>query len=149
MANHAAESPLACANRPAVHHVPDEPVHPVLAALSAVFGGAVGFVFGILGFMLATAFPAMLRNAIPSMSQATFIAMWVVFVALPALAFARVLRNGKGIGTRAWATCGIAAILIAFAGELTGTITFFPWERHIYIVPGVFDRPPATATPRR
>ncbi len=131
-----------------MHHVPDEPVHPVLAALSAVFGAAVGFVFGIAGFMLATAFPAMLRTAIPSMSGGTFLAMWVVFVALPALAFARVFRNGKGLGARAYATCGIAAIVIAFAGELSGTITFFPWERHMYIVPGAFDRPAPSVPPR-
>jgi membrane protein implicated in regulation of membrane protease activity len=145
----ATESLLALANSSGVHHVPDEPVHPALAALSMAFGGLFGFVFGILGFMMATAFPAMLRTAIPTMNWPAFMAIWVACLAVPAYAFTRALRKGKGRDTRAFATCGIAAIVIAFAGELTGTITFFPWDKQFYIVPGPYERPSATAPPRR
>ncbi len=126
-------------------HYGDEPLHPVLAALSVVFGALTGFAFGIAGFFLATVFPAMLRTALPGMSDAVFLGLWSITVALPLFAFSRVLRHGKGAGTRAYATCGIAAILILFAGELTGTISVYPWHTRVYIVPGVLDRPASPA----
>jgi|GEM_PF-2812919 len=81
-----------------------EPPHPVVTALSVIFGSLAGLAFGVAGFL-------------------------------------RVLRNGKGAGTRAYASCGIAAILILFAGELTGTISVYPWHTRFYVVPGVLDRP--------
>jgi uncharacterized membrane protein len=130
-----------------MRHIPDEPAHPVLTVLSTTCGALVGFTFGIAGFMLATAFPAMLRTAMPAMSAAVFLALWAACLALPVYGFTRVFRNGKGLGARAYASCGIAAILIAFAGELTGTITFFPWSTRMYVVPGVFDRPASTPAP--
>jgi len=122
-------------------HYGDEPLHPVLTALSMVFGGLAGLMFGIAGFFLATVFPAMLRTALPGMSDAVFLALWTVTVALPLFAFSRVFRHGKGAGARVYATCGIAAILILFAGELTGTISVYPWHTRVYVVPGVLDRP--------
>ena len=126
----------------------DEPPHPVVAALSAIFGALAGLAFGAAGFLLATVFPAMLRTALPGMTDAWFLALWTAAMALPVFAFSRVLRNGKGAGARAYATCGIAALLILFAGELTGTISVYPWHTRVYIVPGVLD-PPVSPSPVR
>jgi hypothetical protein len=123
----------------------DEPVHPVLAGISALFGAPAGLAFGIGGFFLATVFPAMLRTALPNMTDTVFLVLWTLAMAVPFFAFTRVFRNGKGLGTRAYATCGLAAITILFAGELTGTISVYPWHARTYIVPGVYD--PAGATP--
>ncbi|MEA2784916.1 MAG: hypothetical protein QOF71_1020 [Candidatus Eremiobacteraeota bacterium] len=114
----------------------DEPPHPVMAALSAAFGALAGLAFGAAGFFLATVFPAMLRTALPGMTDAWFLALWTAAMALPVFAFSRVFRTGKGAGARAYASCGIFVILILFAGELTGTISVYPWHTRVYIVPG-------------
>ena len=127
----------------------EEPPHPVVAALSVVFGALAGLVFGIAGFLLATVFPAMLRAALPAMTDAWFLALWTVAVALPLFAFSHVFRHGKGAGARAYASCGVAAILILFAGELTGTISVYPWHARFYIVPAVLDTPASPAPVRR
>ncbi|MDP9104808.1 MAG: hypothetical protein M3N49_02640 [Candidatus Eremiobacteraeota bacterium] len=119
----------------------NEPLPPVLTAISVVFGALAGLAFGIGGFFLATVFPAMLRTALPGMSDAVFLALWSITVVLPLYAFSRVFRKGKGAGTRAYATCGIVAILTLFAGDLTGTISVYPWHTRLYVVPGVIDRP--------
>jgi hypothetical protein len=127
----------------------DEPLPPLLTAVSTVFAALMGLAFGVGGFLLAMVlFPAMLRTALPGMSEAVFLALWCVTVALPLYAFSRVFRNGKGLGARAYAACGVAAILILFAGELTGTISVYPWHTRVYIVPGAMD-PPYTPAPRR
>ena len=63
-------------------HYGDEPLHPILATLSVVFGALTGFAFGIAGFFLATVFPAMLRTALPGMSDAVFLGLWSITVAL-------------------------------------------------------------------
>ena len=124
-----------------MHHGGDEPLHPVLTAISVIFATLAGLAFGVAGFFIATVFPAMLRTALPGMSDATFLALWTATIALPVFAFSRVLRGGKGPGARAYAMCGIAAIVILYAGELTGTISIYPWHTRIYVVPGVLDRP--------
>ena len=125
----------------------DEPLHPVLAALAAIFGALAGLAFGAAGFLLATVFPAMLRTALPGMTDAVFLALWTAALALPVLAFSRVFRNGKGAGARAYASCGIGVILVLFAGELTGTITVYPWQTRVYMIPGPLN-PPHTPSPR-
>jgi hypothetical protein len=133
-----------------VHSGADEPVHPVLAGISAVFGALAGLAFGIGGFFLATVFPAMLRTALPNMTDPVFLGLWTVAMAVPVFAFARVLRNGKGgLGTRAYAACGLTAITILFVGELTGTISVYPWHARTYIVPGVYDPTAASPPPAR
>ncbi len=109
-----------------------------------MFAVLAGLAFGIGGFFLATVFPAMLRTALPGMSDAVFLGLWCVTVALPLFAFSRVFRHGKGPGSRAYPTCGITAILILFVGELTGTISVYPWHARVYVIPGVLDR---TASP--
>jgi hypothetical protein len=124
----------------------DEPPHPVLAALSAIFGALAGLAFGAMAFLLATVFPAMLRTALPGMTDAVFLALWTAAMALPVYAFTRVFRHGKGAGARAYASCGIGVILVLFGGELTGTISVYPWHAHVYIVPGPMD-PPSTPPP--
>jgi ABC-type arginine transport system permease subunit len=124
----------------------DEPPHPIMAALSVVFGALAGLAFGVAGFFLATVFPAMLRTALPAMTDAWFLALWTTAMALPVFAFSRVFRKGEGAGARAYASCGIAAILILFAGELTGTISVYPWHTSVYIVPGPMN-PPYTPAP--
>ena len=124
----------------------DEPPHPVLAALSAVFGALAGLAFGAMGFLLATVFPAMLRTALLGMTDAVFLTLWTVAMALPVFAFSRVFRYGKGAGARAYASCGIGAILVLFGGELTGTVSVYPWHTRVYIVPGPMD-PPHTPAP--
>jgi len=106
----------------------DEPVHPILSALSVTVGGFFGLVFGFFGFLLATVFPAMLRTALPGMPDAVFLVMWGACVLLVASAFGRVFRNGKGLSTRVWASCGVFMIVLLFAGELTGTISVYPWH---------------------
>jgi hypothetical protein len=126
-----------------MHYGADEPVHPVLTAISCFFAGLTGLALGIGGFFLATVFPAMLRTALPGMSDPVFVALWTAFMALPLIAFSGVLRGGKGAGARAYAVCGIATILILFGGELTGTISVYPWHVRTYIVPGPFDAPPS------
>lgn len=131
-----------------MHSGADEPLHPILAGLSAVFGALAGLAFGIGGFFVATVFPAMLRTALPNMTDPVFLGLWTAAMALPVFAFTRVLRNGKGLGARAYATCGLTAITILFVGELTGTISVYPWHARTYIVPGVYD-PAATTPPQR
>jgi ABC-type arginine transport system permease subunit len=126
-----------------------EPPHPILTALSVTFAIVAGVTFGIAGFFVATVFPAMLRTALPGMSDAWFLSLWTCAVALPVFAFSRVFRNGKGAGARAYASCGIAVIAVLFAGELTGTISIYPWHARVYVVPGVFDRPPPSPAVRR
>jgi hypothetical protein len=124
-----------------MHYGADEPPHPILAALSVAFATLFGCAFGVAGFFIATVFPAMLRTALPGMTDAWFLGLWTAAVALPVFAFSRVFRHGKGAGARAYATCGIAMIVMLYAGELTGTISIYPWHTRIYIVPGVMDRP--------
>lgn len=123
----------------------DEPLHPVLTMLSVVFATIAGLVFGVAGFFIATAFPAMLRTALPGMTDAWFLTLWTIAVALPLYAFSRVFRNGNGPGARAYAACGFAAIVLLFAGELTGTLTVYPWHARLYVTPGVLDRPASPA----
>jgi len=118
-----------------------------MTALSVVFGIAKGQIFGLGGFLLATAFPAMLRAALPGMTGPWFLGLWIAAVAVPILAFSRVFRKGR-LGARCYATCGIAALVILFVGDLTGTITVYPWNTSFYVVPDVFDRP-ATPAPTR
>ena len=125
----------------------DEPLHPILTAVSVVFATLAGLAFGGAGFLLATAFPAMLRTALPGMTDAWFLALWTAAAAVPVFAFSRVLRKGKGAGARAYASGGILVILVLFAGELTGTISFYPWHTRFYIVPGPMN-PPYTPSPR-
>ena len=119
----------------------DEPPHPVMSALSVGFGALFGIAFGAAGFFLATVFPAMLRTALPGMTDAWFLALWTATMALPVFAFSRVFLKGKGSGARAYASCGIIVILILFAGELTGTISVYPWHTRVYIVPGPMNPP--------
>lgn len=119
----------------------DEPVHPILSALSVAVGAFFGLVFGFFGFLLATVFPAMLRTAIPSMSDAVFLVMWSACLLLVASLFGRVFRHGKGLSTRVWASCGILAIGALFTGELTGTISVYPWHTRFYVAPGPFQQP--------
>jgi hypothetical protein len=97
-------------------------------------------VCGILGFLLATVFPVMLRAALPNMTEYVFVGLWAGFVALPLSGFAHVFRNGKGLDTRCFASCGIVVILTLFAGELTGTISLYPWHTSFFIVPGPVSR---------
>lgn len=127
------------AKRAPVQFGADEPVHPILAAFSMGFGALAGAAFGIGGFFIATVFPAMLRTALPGMTDVVFLALWTGAMTLPLLAFARVFRNGKSLGGRAYATCGIAVLAISFAGELTGTISIYPWHARTYVVPGTYD----------
>ena len=124
----------------------DEPPHPVVSALSAVFGALAGVAFGTAGFFLATVFPAMLRTALPGMTEAWFLALWTAATALPLYAFSRVFLKGKGAGARAYASCGVTMILILFAGEVTGTISIYPWHTRVSIVPGPMN-PPSTPLP--
>ena len=119
----------------------DEPLHPILTALSVVFATLAGLAFGVVAFLLATVFPAMLRTALPGMTDAVFVALWTAALALPVYAFSRVFRTGKGAGARAYASCGIGVLLVLFGGELTGTISVYPWHSRVYVVPGVLDRP--------
>ena len=119
----------------------DEPLHPILTALSVVLATLAGLAFGIAGFFVATVFPVMLRTALPGMTDVWFLALWTAAVALPLYGFVQVFRHGKGAGARAYASCGAAAIVILFAGELTGAITVYPWHARFYVVPGVLDRP--------
>jgi len=42
---------------------------------------------------------------------------------------------------------GIAVLTILFAGELTGTITVYPWHTRFYVVPGPYDPGAARARP--
>jgi hypothetical protein len=121
----------------------DEPLHPILTALSVVFATLAGLAFGVVAFFIATVFPAMLRTALPGMTDAVFLALWTAALAVPVYAFSRVFRNGKGAGARAFASCGIGVILVLFGGELTGTISVYPWHTRVYIVPGAAD--PATS----
>ena len=121
----------------------DEPVHPILSALSVAVGAFFGLVFGFFGFLLATVFPAMLRMALPSMSEAVFLAMWSACLLFVASLFGRVFRDGKGLSTRVWASCGILAIGVLFTGELTGTISVYPWHTRFYMVPSPFEQPSA------
>jgi ABC-type arginine transport system permease subunit len=118
----------------------------VLAALSAIFGALAGLAFGAMGFLLATVFPAMLRTALPGMTDAVFLALWTAAMALPVFAFSRVFCHGKGAGARAYASCGIGVILVLFGGELTGTISVYPWHARFYVVPGV-SNPPESPSP--
>jgi hypothetical protein len=113
----------------------DEPLHPVLGAVSAFFGAVAGLVFGTAGFFLATVFPAMLRTAMPGMSDGVFLGLWTAALAVPLIAFARVFRNAKGLGARLYASCGILVLTLLFAGELTGTVTVYPWHARFYVVP--------------
>jgi hypothetical protein len=119
----------------------DEPVHPILSGLSVMIGAFFGLVFGFFGFLLATVFPAMLRMAIPSMPGVAFLVMWIACILLIASAFGRVFRNGKGLSTRVWASCGFLAMIVLFAGDLTGTIRVYPWQTRFYMVPGPFEQP--------
>jgi hypothetical protein len=119
----------------------EDPVHPVLGAISVFFGALAGCVLGFCAFLLATAFPAMMRVALPLMSDAVFIGLWAVCVALPVYAFSGVYRNGKGLGARAYAVCGIAVLTVLFAGELTGAIKLYPWQVRFYVTPGPYERP--------
>lgn len=120
----------------------------MLGALSVIFGALAGVAFGAMGFLLATVFPVMLRTALPGMSDAVFLMLWTAAMALPVYAFSRVLRHGKGAGACAYASCGIGVLLVLFGGELTGTISVYPWHARVYIVPGPVD-PPHTAAPMR
>jgi uncharacterized membrane protein YfcA len=124
------------------HGADDEPAHPVLVALNMVFGAIFGVVFGVGGFFVATALPLMLRTALPAMPDTVSLALWTICIAVLLIAFARAYRRGRDDGARAFAACGIAALTILFAGELTGTITVFPWHTRFYIVPGPLERPP-------
>lgn len=117
----------------------DEPAHPVLAALNVAFGAIFGLAFGVGGFFLATALPLMLRSGMPAMPDTMFVALWTVCIAVPLIAFARAYRRGRDNGARAFAGCGIAVLTILFAGELTGTITVYPWHTRFYVVPGPYD----------
>jgi ABC-type arginine transport system permease subunit len=126
-----------------MHYGADEPAHPVLTAISCTFAALAGIGLGIGGFFLATFFPALLRTALPGMGDLVFVTLWTAVMALPLIAFSRVLRGDKGAGARAYAISGIAAIAILFAGELTGAISVYPWHVRAYIVPGPFDAPPS------
>jgi len=123
----------------------DEPAHPVLGALNVVFGAIFGLAFGVGGFFVATALPLMLRTALPAMPDTVFLALWTICIAVPLIAFMRAYRRGRDNGARAFATCGIAALTILFAGELTGTVSVYPWHTRFYAVPGPFD--PGTPPP--
>ncbi len=122
------------------HGADDEPPHPVLAAVSVVFGALFGLAFGIGGFFIATAVPLILRTALPSMPDPVFLALWAVSEAVPAVAFGRAFRLGRDRGARAFAGCGLAMLLVLFAGELTGTISVYPWHTRFYVVPAPIDR---------
>jgi len=52
---------------------PADPVHPVLAGVSVFFGALAGLVFGIGGFFIATVFPAMMRTALPGMTDTVYL----------------------------------------------------------------------------
>jgi len=125
----------------------DEPSHPALVAVSVVFGAVFGLVLGAVAFLLATVFPAMLATALPSMSVAVFLALWSIAVLVPLGAFAHVMRSGRGLGTRTFAGCGMTAIVVLFAGELSGTISVYPWHTTFYIMP-VHGAPSAPPVPR-
>jgi hypothetical protein len=124
-----------------------ERARPVVSALAIGSGALVGLAVGALGFLFATAFPAMLRMALPNMSDTTFVALWALAVAVPVLGFRNVLRKGDR-GARAYAACGIATIALLFGGELTGTIHYYPWHARLYMTPGPLERPENTSPPR-
>ena len=121
----------------------DEPAHPVLAALNVLFGSLFGLAFGVGGFFLATVFPLIVRTGLPAMPDLVFLALWTICIAVPLSLFARAFRLGRDNGARAFAACGIAALTILFAGELTGTITVYPWHARFYIVPSAIGPTPA------
>jgi hypothetical protein len=123
----------------------DEPAHPALAALNVLFGSLFGLVFGVGGFFVATAVVVILSTGFPAMPGSVFIALWTICIAVPLIAFARAYRFGRDNGARAFAACGIAALTILFAGELSGTISVYPWQTRFYITPGPFGPTPAPA----
>jgi hypothetical protein len=74
-------------------------------------------------------------------ASVVFGALWTVSATVPAVAFGRAFRLGRDRGARAFAGCGLAMLLVLFAGELTGAISVYPWHTRFSIVPGPIDRP--------
>ena len=117
----------------------EEPENRWLTLLSCAFAVPVAIVIGYVGFLLATAFPAMIATALPSLSRTAFLVLWTLTIAVPVLAFRRVLVQGKGLGARVFATVGIAMVVGSFAGEVTGQWPTYPWNLRFVFIPGEFD----------
>jgi hypothetical protein len=120
-----------------------EPVKPIAAALGGMAGAVAGSVIGYFAFLLATFFPHLLLTALPGMTNAWFLALWVVALGAAGGWFANVLRGGRGIGTKVFAVAGLVTIAALLAGDLTGTVRVYPWRERFYFVLG----PQPDATP--
>ena len=119
----------------------EEPVHPVLRALSLGFAAVSGCIVAVVAFLLVAGFREMLQTALPGMTTVWFFALGAGGVGIAISAFSVVYRKGKGLGSRVYAGCGIGLLLVLVGGELTGTIRLERRPTAIYIVPGPYERP--------
>jgi ABC-type arginine transport system permease subunit len=122
-------------------------VNPAVAALGAIVGAGAGLAVGFVAFLLATFFPHLLHTALPGMTPPWFLGLWIAALAIPILAFRTVFRNGKGLGTKVYAVCGIAIVAGLFAADLTGIKRVFPWSTQWYLAPAIGQ--PETPSPLR
>jgi predicted transporter len=99
-------------------------------------GAMVGGVGGFLAEIVAMSFADTLGAAMPSLQGRSLIGLYLAIAAVPATAFALIVRSRKAEASgRALGTAGLLVVAILAVGEVTGTIVLDRSHMPFYVRP--------------